>query len=341
MRKSKGFKGLKETSQSNTHLRPVTTAPKPFVFVLMPIRDEFSDIYKFGIKGAAQDVGAYAERVDEQMFDEGILERIFNQISKADVIVADMTGRNPNVFYEVGYAHALNKVVLLLTQKADDIPFDLQQRSHIVYEGKIDKLRSTLTERLRWALEESNRRNIDQNDSYRFTLSMVGIEITEITIGLEPKTFHAEFNPNNNIELEFHIRNEGPEPSEPITHMYMFSSNQLTVGLPNIAWSYGTTTAVFPTTADLATVIRPSTLDRGKLGLDKQYRIEKTLPRIPVGAIERIDFSFKLNTLPEPPLTKFCLRLHSGLGVLDFPFSVEHFVKAAASTKPTEEKRPD
>lgn len=82
------------------------TAPKPFVFVLMPFAQEFDDIYKFGIKGAAQEVGAYAERVDEQMFVEGILERIFNQISKADVIVADMTGRNPNVFYEVGYAHA-------------------------------------------------------------------------------------------------------------------------------------------------------------------------------------------------------------------------------------------
>ena len=63
------------------------------------------------------------------MFVEGILERVFNQISKADVIVADMTGRNPNVFYEAGYAHALNKVVVLVTQKTDDIPFDLKHGS--------------------------------------------------------------------------------------------------------------------------------------------------------------------------------------------------------------------
>ena len=80
------------------------TAPKPFVLVLMPFKKEFNDTYTFGIRGAADDVGAYAERIDEQIFQEGILDRVFNQINKADVIVADMTGQNANVFYGVGYA---------------------------------------------------------------------------------------------------------------------------------------------------------------------------------------------------------------------------------------------
>ena len=47
-----------------------------------------------------------AERVDEQIYKEGILERIYRQIESADIIIADMSGQNPNVFYEVGYAHA-------------------------------------------------------------------------------------------------------------------------------------------------------------------------------------------------------------------------------------------
>src|SRR5579859_3658565 len=94
--------------------------PKPFVFVLMPFDDKFADIYQFGIKAACADVGAYCERVDEQHFHESILERIYNQIAKADVIISDMTGRNPNVFYETGYAHALGKRVILLTQAAAD-----------------------------------------------------------------------------------------------------------------------------------------------------------------------------------------------------------------------------
>src|SRR5205085_8029616 len=131
------------------------TSPKPFVFVLMPFDKKFNDIYKYGIKGAAEDVDAYAERIDEQIFKEGILDRVFNQINKADVIVADMTGRNPNVFYEVGYAHALGKIVLLLTQQGDDIPFDLKHHQHIVYGGSIEVLKSQLISRIAWAINES------------------------------------------------------------------------------------------------------------------------------------------------------------------------------------------
>ena len=48
-----------------------------------------------------------------------------------------MTGRNPNVFYETGYAHALGKHVILLTQEAKDIPFDLKHYQHIIYAKRI------------------------------------------------------------------------------------------------------------------------------------------------------------------------------------------------------------
>src|ERR687890_515122 len=101
-------------------LKMQNTRPKSFVFVLMPFEASFTDIYKVGIKPACEAAGAYCERVDEQIFSESILERIYNQISKADLIVSDMSGRNPNVFYETGYAHALNKQVILLTKDADD-----------------------------------------------------------------------------------------------------------------------------------------------------------------------------------------------------------------------------
>ena len=129
------------------------TAPKPFVFVLMPFSAEFTDIYELGIKAACKDAGAYCERVDEQIFLENILERVYNQISKADIIVADMSGRNPNVFYEVGYAHALNKIVILLTKTADDIPFDLKHYTHIIHEGSITWLKLQLETRLRWCIQ--------------------------------------------------------------------------------------------------------------------------------------------------------------------------------------------
>jgi len=124
------------------------TKPKPFVFVLMPFEASFNDVYKLGIKPAAEGAGAYCERIDEQIFAESILARIYNQIGKADVVVADMTGRNPNVFYEVGYAHALGKTAILLTKNAEDIPFDLKHYPHIVYEGSIADLKEKLQKRI-------------------------------------------------------------------------------------------------------------------------------------------------------------------------------------------------
>lgn len=116
----------------------------------MPFDEKFDDIYQLGIKESCEKVNAYCERVDEQIYHETILERVYNQIAKADVIIADMTGRNPNVFYEVGYAHALDKRTILLTQNADDIPLDLKHFPHIVYEGKISLLRKELIRRTRW-----------------------------------------------------------------------------------------------------------------------------------------------------------------------------------------------
>lgn len=126
---------------------------KPFVFVLMPFDSDFDDIYQLGIKDACSLSGAYCERVDEQIFEESILERIYNQISKADIVIADMTKRNPNVFYETGYAHAFAKRVILLTQNSDDIPFDLKHYPHIIYEGKISYLKDELIKRITWAIE--------------------------------------------------------------------------------------------------------------------------------------------------------------------------------------------
>lgn len=133
-----------------------STLPKFFCFTLMPFDDSFNDIYKYGIKESCKEVDSYCERVDEQIFDGSILNRIYNQISKADLIIADMTTRNPNVFYEVGYAHALNKPTILLTQNPDDIPFDLKHYPHIIYDGKIDIIRDELPRRIDWFKKNKN-----------------------------------------------------------------------------------------------------------------------------------------------------------------------------------------
>ena len=135
------------------------TSPKFFCFVLMPFTPQFDDIYQQGIKESCKNADTYCERVDEQTFEETILNRIYNQIAKADLIIADMTGKNPNVFYEVGYAHALNKPTILLTQDSADIPFDLKHFPHIIYENKISKIREELTKKVAWFKENSILKN--------------------------------------------------------------------------------------------------------------------------------------------------------------------------------------
>ncbi|MEP1588742.1 MAG: nucleoside 2-deoxyribosyltransferase [Tateyamaria sp.] len=132
---------------------------KPFAFVLMPFSKQFDDIYKLGIKETAESSGVVAERVDEQHFDETILERIYRQIENCDFVIADMTNQNPNVFYEVGYAHAKGKKCALITQNVSDIPFDLQHHTHVIYDGTIVDLKAKLGPKIEWLKAESLRRN--------------------------------------------------------------------------------------------------------------------------------------------------------------------------------------
>lgn len=123
-------------------------AEKPFVFVVMPFAPEWGDVYELGIRPACEAAGAHCSRVDEQIFLESILERIYVQIERADMVVAEMTGRNPNVLYETGYAHGMGKPVVLLTRSTEDIPFDLRHYPHIVYGTSIANLKQELQKRI-------------------------------------------------------------------------------------------------------------------------------------------------------------------------------------------------
>jgi hypothetical protein len=118
----------------------------------MPFDDALTDTYQLAIKPACDAAGMRAERVDEQVFSDNILQRIYDQIRAADYIVAEMSGKNANVFYETGYAHALGRTVLLLTRDASDIPFDLKHYPHIVYD-RLTELRDELERRLRSFVE--------------------------------------------------------------------------------------------------------------------------------------------------------------------------------------------
>jgi len=116
-------------------------------FIIMPYTDKLNPIYENIIKPVIKDLKLECLRADEIFTSKPIIEDIWNNIKKARFLIADLTDRNPNVFYELGLAHALNKEVILLTQNINDVPFDLQHLRYIFYQDSIagaDILKSKL-----------------------------------------------------------------------------------------------------------------------------------------------------------------------------------------------------
>jgi nucleoside 2-deoxyribosyltransferase len=157
------------------------------VFVLMPFAPKFDCLLE-EIKLAAADANAKAERVDEQFHEQDILNQIITQIEQSDAIVAVMTGKSPNVFYEVGIAHALKKHVLLLTNDANDIPFDLKHCKHVTYKNSTrkrgaiqesDALKKKITSELDWILS-----NPRVSDSYYQEYKNAMVEMESVSCAL-------------------------------------------------------------------------------------------------------------------------------------------------------------
>ena len=120
---------------------------QPKAFVIMPFEAEFESIYSKLIKAPLVEAGYEVTRADSLLDQRNILSDIVRGITTADLIVADLTTNNPNVFYELGLCHGLGLPTILLAQSINDVPFDLQSYKILVYEthfDKIDKLRSKL-----------------------------------------------------------------------------------------------------------------------------------------------------------------------------------------------------
>ena len=114
--------------------RDFRSPPTELCFVLMPFREELKPIYDDHIKKVIAEFGLECLRADDFFNVSSIIEDMWENIFVARLMIADLTGKNPNVFYEVGVAHALGKNVILITQSIDDVPFDLRHLRHIQYE---------------------------------------------------------------------------------------------------------------------------------------------------------------------------------------------------------------
>jgi hypothetical protein len=125
-------------------------------FVISPFGEPFDSYFIQIIKPALDECGLYAVRGDSLYRPTTIVDDIWQGIKDAKLLIAELTDRNPNVFYELGLAHALSKPVILISKSIDDVPFDLRSIRVLVYDKDHpdwgNKLRTSLVKSIKEVL---------------------------------------------------------------------------------------------------------------------------------------------------------------------------------------------
>lgn len=116
-----------------------TDSQKPSAFIVSQFGEKYDILYKDVIRPICEENGYMPLRGDEMPTNTAILDDIIKSIKDCAVIIAEITPDNPNVFYEIGYAHALNKPTILLCEKTcrSKLPFDLSGFRTIFYDNSI------------------------------------------------------------------------------------------------------------------------------------------------------------------------------------------------------------
>lgn len=121
------------------------------ISVMMPFSTEFNAVYS-ALQEAVFSVRLRCMRADDFWEHHAVIQDIVSLIARARIVICDCSGRNPNVFYEVGIAHALGKETMLITQSENDVPFDLRHLRYVRYlnnsEGRT-KLSEAVQSRIR------------------------------------------------------------------------------------------------------------------------------------------------------------------------------------------------
>lgn len=151
--------------QVASHVAFAHAALAPSIFIAMPFRPEWSNNVNDMIRQACSEVAQTVKdltwrRADDISEPGRITDQIISAIETADLIIADLTGKNPNVMFELGYADAAHKPIVLLNQDdVDSTPFDIKDWRQISYHaGDLGAAREQLVTFIRGALNARSRR---------------------------------------------------------------------------------------------------------------------------------------------------------------------------------------
>lgn len=139
---------------ASVDVRNIRIDHKPSVcFVVMQFTDEYNSLYQEVIRPTCEAFGYTVVRADDFYTSGLIINDITRSIEEATIVIADITPNNPNVFYEVGYAHGIRKPTILLSdRKRDQLPFDMSGFRTLFYDNTIGG-KSAVEERLKKHLE--------------------------------------------------------------------------------------------------------------------------------------------------------------------------------------------
>jgi len=104
------------------------------IFMMTPFNPIFNDDFH-AVRDVCSRVGFKCIRGDEENITGNILPHIIKKILKARLVIANINGRNPNVFYELGIAHALNKPTIIISKSESSIPFDIKSHRIVFYKN--------------------------------------------------------------------------------------------------------------------------------------------------------------------------------------------------------------
>jgi hypothetical protein len=197
----------KTTKKSSNHV-----SKQPKCFVVMPFgeegtekRKEYSKVYNYIIKDTVEQLGYECIRGDE-IPDSGMITiQIKHELQQSELVIADLTDKNPNVLYEVGFRHALNMPIVSLSQDVKGLPFDIAHYRTIPYNPRdlesVSECKKLLTQYIVSIKKISNEQTLDitnENKPFLFTGNIeIGLEnIYRIMSDLTPQFDSAIQNMN-------------------------------------------------------------------------------------------------------------------------------------------------
>lgn len=131
--------GIYGFSHHDIEFKDFVVEPRcPKAFVVMQFTAPYNELWKSVVEPVCKSKNIEAKRADDDYGPGMIIADVVQAIRESSVVIAEITPTNANVYYEVGYAHALGKPTILIAERGTKLPFDISGFRVLMYENSID-----------------------------------------------------------------------------------------------------------------------------------------------------------------------------------------------------------